>query len=136
MKTLFNTIFLIWKKIIYSFIAPHTIVLHQLHKENVLSVQRQTRLTFVKNYNRLWVIPLFFLSLMNCAYMSCTLFNSRMEIPILSPIIIFGEIFFYIMSSTIFSIKPVEIWLNNLTWTWTHNLGGIWNSCHCTSVLY
>ena len=37
---------------------------------------------------------------------------------------------FDIKSSTIFSTKPLEIWLNTPTWTWTHNLWGIWNLCH------
>ena len=138
MKTIFKNenwkpclvlFFYMKKNIIYSFIAS-------LYKENVLSVQRRTRLPFVKDYNRLWVIPLFFLSLTNCAYMSCTLFYSCMKIPILSPIIIFGEIFFDIKSSTIFSTKPLEIWLNTPTWTWTHKLGEIWNLCHCIRVLH
>ena len=79
------------KKIIYSFIAP-------LYNYITLTVQGKctkcTRLPFVKYYNQLWVISFFFLSLMNCTYMSCTLFNSRLEIPIFSPIIILGEIFF------------------------------------------
>ena len=73
---------------IYSFIA-------QLYNCITLTIHRKctkcTRLLFVKDYNRLWVIPLFFLSLMNFTYMSCTLFNSHMEIPIFSPIMIFGE---------------------------------------------
>ena len=94
MKTIFKNenwkpclvlFFLYEKKNIYSFIAP------LYNCINVLSVQRRTRLPFVKYYNKLWVIPLFFLSLTNSAYMSCTLFNSHMKIPILSPIIIFGE---------------------------------------------
>ena len=32
-----------------------------------------------------------FLSLTNCTHMLCTLFNSHMKIPILSPIMIYGE---------------------------------------------
>ena len=131
MKTLFSTIFLIWKKTIYSFIAP-------LYNCITLTVQGKctkcTRLPFVIYYNRLWVIFLFFLSLMNCTHMSCILFNSCMEIPILSPIMIYGEKNFDLNSTTIFSTKPFEIWLN--TPTWTHNLEGIWNLCYYTRVLH
>ena len=43
-----------------------------------------------------------------------------MKISILYPIMIFEENFFDHKSSTIFLIKPLEIWLN--TPTWTHNL--------------
>ena len=136
MKTIFKNenwkpclvlFFLYEKKNIYSFIAS-------LYNCITLSVQRLTRLSFMKDYNRLWVIPLFFLSLTNCAYMSCTLFNFCTEIPILSSIMIFGGKKIDLKSSTIFSIKPLEIWLN--TSTWTHNLWRIWNLCHCTRVLH
>ena len=41
------------KKIIYSFIASLYNCITQLYKENVLSVQRCTRLPFVKDYNKL-----------------------------------------------------------------------------------
>ena len=116
---------------IYSFIVS-------LYNCITLIVQEKctkcTRLPFVKVYNWLWVIPLFFLSLMDCTHMSCTLFNSHMEIPILSTIMIYGEKNFDLKSSTIFSTKPLEIWLSAPTLT--HNLGCIWNLCHCTRVLH
>ena len=83
--------FFIWKKIIYSFIALLYNCITLIIQEKCIKCTKNTRLPFVKYYNRLWVILLFFLSLTNCTHMSCTLFNSCMEIPILSPIMICGK---------------------------------------------
>ena len=60
-----------------------------LYKCITLSVQRYTKLPFVKDFNQ--TTPLFSLSPKDCTPMSCTLFKSHMKIPILSSIMIFGE---------------------------------------------
>ena len=60
-----------------------------LYKGITLSVQRYTKLPFVKDFNE--TTPLFSLSPKDCTPMSCTLVNSHMKIPILSSIMIFGE---------------------------------------------
>ena len=83
-----------------------TIVLHSLYKGNVLSVQ---------GYH-LWKIIIDYESFLYFSYHSRIMHicHALMEIPILSPIIIFGENFFDLKSSTIFSTKPLEIWLTLL----------------------
>ena len=142
MKTIFKNenwkpclvLFFIWKKIIYLFIAS-------LYNCITLTVQRKcTKCTKVYKTTLCEILQsimnhsFIFLSLTNCTHMLCTLFNSHMKIPILFPIMIYGEIFFDLKSSTIFSTKPLELWLNTLMWT--HNLEEIWNLRHCTRKMY
>ena len=134
MKTLFSTFFLYEKKIIYSFIVPLYNCFTLIVQGKCTKCTKVYKTTLCEILQSIMNHSFIFLSLTNCTHMLCTLFNSHMKIPILFPIMIYGEIFFDLKSSTIFSTKPLEIWLN--TPTWIHNLKGIWNLCHCTRLLH
>ena len=86
-----------------------------LYKGITLSIQGKytkcTKLPFVKDFNQ--TTPLFSLSLKDYKLMSCTLFNSHMEIPMLSPIMMFGGKNFDPKEFTIFSTKPLKTWLTH-----------------------
>ena len=106
-STIFSTKPLeIWLNTLYGHITYKGMKFVLLYKGITLTIQEKcikcTWPSFVKDSNWFWTTPLFFLSPKGRTPMSCTLFNFHMKIPIFSPIMILGEIFFTLSHSPFF----------------------------------